>query len=103
MVPPQVGNTPGVTKAVQEVHLDKQVTLLDSPGVVFAAAGADGEAAAALRNCVKVRWRAGGGVTSLRDSCASTSGTSMRPLQPSPKHSVWLKPAQTIQCNVLTM
>ena len=22
---PQVGNTPGVTKAVQEVHLDKQV------------------------------------------------------------------------------
>ncbi|GAB4820326.1 hypothetical protein N2152v2_007372 [Parachlorella kessleri] len=50
----QVGNTPGVTKAVQEVHLDKQVTLLDSPGVVFTTAGADGEAAAALRNCVKV-------------------------------------------------
>lgn len=50
----QVGNTPGVTKGVQEVHLDKQVTLLDSPGVVFADAGVDGAAAAALRNCVKV-------------------------------------------------
>jgi nuclear GTP-binding protein len=50
----QVGNTPGVTRAVQEVHLDKQLTLLDSPGVVFADAGADGAAAAALRNCVKV-------------------------------------------------
>ncbi|KAL4451438.1 hypothetical protein ABPG77_009510 [Micractinium sp. CCAP 211/92] len=50
----QVGNTPGVTKAVQEVHLDKQVTLLDSPGVVFADASAEGAAAAALRNAVKV-------------------------------------------------
>jgi len=50
----QVGNAPGVTKSVQEVHLDKQVTLLDSPGVVFADTGADGTAAAALRNCVKV-------------------------------------------------
>ena len=49
----QVGNTPGVTKSVQEVHLDKQVTLLDSPGVVFADAGAEGAAAAALRNAVK--------------------------------------------------
>lgn len=55
-----MGNTPGVTKSVQEVHLDKQVTLLDSPGVVFSTAGADGEAAAALRNCVKVRaWARG--------------------------------------------
>ena len=50
----QVGNAPGVTKGVQEVHLDRQVTLLDSPGVVFADAGADGLAAAALRNCVKI-------------------------------------------------
>jgi hypothetical protein len=38
---------------VQEVHLDKTVTLLDSPGVVFADAGAEGAAAAALRNAVK--------------------------------------------------
>ena len=52
------GNTPGVTRAVQAVHLDKTVTLLDSPGIVFAAAGgAGGEAAAALRNCIKVRAR----------------------------------------------
>ena len=57
----QVGNTPGVTKAVQEVHLDRQVTLLDSPGVVFTTAGADGQAAAALRNCVKVRRGGGAG------------------------------------------
>ena len=49
----QVGNTPGVTKTVQEVHLDRQVTLLDSPGVVFAADGPGGAAAAALRNAVK--------------------------------------------------
>jgi len=48
----QVGNTPGVTKAVQEVHLDKHIKLLDSPGVVFA--DAESEAAAALRNAVKI-------------------------------------------------
>ena len=34
------------------MHLDKTVTLLDSPGIVFSAAG--GDAAAALRNCRKV-------------------------------------------------
>lgn len=50
----QVGNTPGVTKGIQEIHLDKQVRLLDSPGVVFADASTEGEAAAALRNAVKV-------------------------------------------------
>ncbi|GIL76977.1 hypothetical protein Vretimale_8576 [Volvox reticuliferus] len=48
----QVGNTPGVTKAVQEVVLDKHIKLLDSPGVVFASAESD--AAAALRNAIKV-------------------------------------------------
>ena len=46
------GNTPGVTTTVQEVHLDKKVTLLDSPGIVFSAAG---NAHAALLNCTKVR------------------------------------------------
>ena len=30
-----VGGTPGVTRAVQEVSLDKHVKLLDSPGIVF--------------------------------------------------------------------
>ena len=48
------GNTPGVTRAVQQIHLDKHVTLLDSPGVVFASGAAHDGAAAALRNCVKV-------------------------------------------------
>ncbi|KAL6774168.1 hypothetical protein ACKKBG_A24010 [Auxenochlorella protothecoides x Auxenochlorella symbiontica] len=50
----QVGNTPGVTRSVQSIHLDKQITLLDSPGVVFADPGSDGVAAAALRNCIKI-------------------------------------------------
>ena len=59
----QVGNTPGITRAVQEVVLDKHLRLLDSPGIVFAdsdSSGADA-AAHALRNCVKVctyrSWR----------------------------------------------
>lgn len=47
-----VGATPGVTKAVQEVSLDKHIKILDSPGVVFAK---DGSAVTlALRNAVKV-------------------------------------------------
>lgn len=50
----QVGNTPGMTRNIQEVHLDRQVTLLDSPGIVFSESGADGVAAAALRNALKV-------------------------------------------------
>ncbi|GFR43831.1 hypothetical protein Agub_g4952, partial [Astrephomene gubernaculifera] len=48
----QVGNTPGVTKSVQEVVLDKHIKLLDSPGVVFASA--ENDAAAALRNAIKI-------------------------------------------------
>lgn len=59
----QVGNTPGVTKAVQEVVLDKHLRLLDSPGIVFAdndSSTADA-ASQALRNCIKVsqmcNWR----------------------------------------------
>lgn len=48
-----VGSTPGVTKAMQEVHLDKNVKLLDCPGIVFAASG-DNEASATLRNCTKI-------------------------------------------------
>eukprot|EP00195_Chlamydomonas_chlamydogama_P013468 CAMPEP_0202909350 /NCGR_PEP_ID=MMETSP1392-20130828/49079_1 /ASSEMBLY_ACC=CAM_ASM_000868 /TAXON_ID=225041 /ORGANISM="Chlamydomonas chlamydogama, Strain SAG 11-48b" /LENGTH=620 /DNA_ID=CAMNT_0049599071 /DNA_START=76 /DNA_END=1938 /DNA_ORIENTATION=- len=48
----QVGNTPGVTKSVQEIHLDKHIKLLDSPGIVFASA--ENDAAAVLRNCVKI-------------------------------------------------
>ena len=29
------GNTPGVTKCMQEISLDKNIILLDSPGVVL--------------------------------------------------------------------
>ena len=46
------GQTPGLTKAAQEVQLDRRVKLLDSPGVVFTAE--DGTAANALRNAIKI-------------------------------------------------
>ncbi|KAL2610589.1 hypothetical protein R1flu_029162 [Riccia fluitans] len=48
-----VGATPGVTKVMQEVHLDKNVKLLDSPGIVFASSK-DDEASATLRNVTKI-------------------------------------------------
>ncbi|XP_033106740.1 guanine nucleotide-binding protein-like 3 homolog [Anneissia japonica] len=47
-----VGAMPGVTKSMQEVHLDKNIKLLDSPGVVLASGNDD--TAMALRNCVKI-------------------------------------------------
>jgi len=47
-----VGATPGVTKAMQEVQLDKKVKLLDSPGLVMAG-GNRNDAGVALRNAVK--------------------------------------------------
>jgi nuclear GTP-binding protein len=50
-----VGQMPGFTRNIQEISLDKQVKLLDSPGIVFSQ-GSDHEnaAEAVLRNCVKV-------------------------------------------------
>eukprot|EP01039_Chlorochromonas_danica_P005942 gene5942-6542_t len=46
-----VSPQPGYTKVAQEVILDKNIRLIDSPGIVFA----DGQTAAtALRNCVNV-------------------------------------------------
>lgn len=46
-----VSATPGYTKVAQEVILDKNIRLIDSPGIVFA----DGDSSAtALRNCVNV-------------------------------------------------
>jgi len=46
-----VSSTPGFTRSMQEIILDKNIRLLDSPGIVFA----DGNTAAtALRNCVNV-------------------------------------------------
>lgn len=46
-----VSAMPGFTKVSQEVILDTNIRLIDSPGIVFA----DGDSAAtALRNCVNV-------------------------------------------------
>ncbi|XP_067880325.1 guanine nucleotide-binding protein-like 3-like protein isoform X2 [Heterodontus francisci] len=47
-----VGATPGVTKCLQEIHLDKHIKLLDCPGIVMATSSSD--AAIILRNCVKI-------------------------------------------------
>ncbi|XP_078520677.1 guanine nucleotide-binding protein-like 3-like protein [Lissotriton helveticus] len=47
-----VGATPGVTKCLQQVHLDKHIKLLDCPGIVMATSTSD--AAMILRNCVKI-------------------------------------------------
>ncbi|KAI8968198.1 P-loop containing nucleoside triphosphate hydrolase protein [Mycotypha africana] len=51
-----VGSTPGFTKVAQQITLDKNIKLLDCPGIVFAEQGQDGQTAAeiTLRNCVKV-------------------------------------------------
>ncbi|RIA98011.1 guanine nucleotide-binding protein-like 3 [Glomus cerebriforme] len=46
-----VGATPGLTKSAQEIHLDKNIKLLDCPGIVFAR---DEHAEILLRNCIKV-------------------------------------------------
>eukprot|EP00250_Pteridium_aquilinum_P014660 c22126_g1_i1 orf=370-2133(-) len=48
-----VGSTPGITKVLQEVQLDKHVKLLDCPGVVMAKAS-ENEQAAALRNSKRI-------------------------------------------------
>lgn len=48
-----VGATPGFTKKTQLIHLDKNIRLLDSPGIVFSAKDAN-SADIMLRNCVKV-------------------------------------------------
>ncbi|XP_049862646.1 guanine nucleotide-binding protein-like 3 homolog [Schistocerca gregaria] len=49
-----VGATPGVTKAMQEVQLDSKIKLLDSPGIVFASSDGRGDASVALKNAVRV-------------------------------------------------
>ena len=41
------------SRSMQEVHLDKHVKLLDSPGIVMDSGYSD--AAVILRNCVKVK------------------------------------------------
>ncbi|KAL1507372.1 hypothetical protein AB1Y20_008218 [Prymnesium parvum] len=50
-----VGATPGVTTTAQTVAIDSKVKLMDCPGIVFARAASEEEAAdVALRNCVRV-------------------------------------------------
>ncbi|XP_038704400.1 guanine nucleotide-binding protein-like NSN1 isoform X2 [Tripterygium wilfordii] len=48
-----VGATPGLTRSMQEVHLDKNVKLLDCPGVVMLRSG-ENDASIALRNCKRI-------------------------------------------------
>jgi nuclear GTP-binding protein len=50
-----VGSTPGVTKVAQIITLDKNIKLLDCPGIVFSKSTNDKDSAQVLlRNCVKV-------------------------------------------------
>jgi len=46
------GNTPGVTKKMQEISLDKHIVLIDSPGVVLSTA--DQSDSLLLRQAIKV-------------------------------------------------
>lgn len=48
-----VGATPGLTKSMQEVQLDKNVKLLDCPGVVMLKS-AENDSSVALRNCKRI-------------------------------------------------
>lgn len=48
-----VGATPGLTRTMQEVQLDKTVKLLDCPGVVMLKSG-ENDAAVTLKNCIKI-------------------------------------------------
>lgn len=51
----KVGATAGVTTASQEIHLDRNITLLDCPGIVFASPRDSTEMAELfLRNCLKI-------------------------------------------------
>ncbi|RHZ47322.1 hypothetical protein Glove_585g11 [Diversispora epigaea] len=49
-----VGATPGLTKSIQEIRLDKNVKLLDCPGIIFSKDKGDKNAEILLRNCVKI-------------------------------------------------
>ncbi|KAK3032142.1 hypothetical protein RJ639_034967 [Escallonia herrerae] len=48
-----VGATPGLTRSMQEVQLDKNVKLLDCPGVVMLRSE-ESDASVALRNCKRI-------------------------------------------------
>lgn len=48
-----VGSTPGLTRSMQEIQLDKHVKLLDCPGVVMVKSVENG-VSIALRNCKRI-------------------------------------------------
>ncbi|KAK7817386.1 guanine nucleotide-binding protein-like nsn1 [Quercus suber] len=48
-----VGSTPGLTRSMQEIQLDKNVKLLDCPGVVMIRSGAN-DASKTLLNCKRI-------------------------------------------------
>eukprot|EP00262_Sarcandra_glabra_P007510 TRINITY_DN20376_c0_g1_i1.p1 TRINITY_DN20376_c0_g1~~TRINITY_DN20376_c0_g1_i1.p1 ORF type:complete len:599 (+),score=150.76 TRINITY_DN20376_c0_g1_i1:134-1930(+) len=48
-----VGATPGLTRSMQEIQLDKHVKLLDCPGVVMLKSG-ESDVSIALRNCKRI-------------------------------------------------
>ncbi|KAF6176125.1 hypothetical protein GIB67_000219 [Kingdonia uniflora] len=48
-----VGATPGLTRSMQEIHLDKNIKLLDCPGVVMLKSG-ESDTSIALRNCKRI-------------------------------------------------
>ncbi|VDK72612.1 unnamed protein product, partial [Onchocerca ochengi] len=49
-----VGAIPGITRQVQEVHLDKHIRLLDSPGVILEPKGRLDNSEIALKNAIRV-------------------------------------------------
>ncbi|CAG9534947.1 unnamed protein product [Cercopithifilaria johnstoni] len=49
-----VGATPGITRHVQEVYLDKYIRLLDSPGVILEPKGRLDSSEIALKNAIRV-------------------------------------------------
>jgi nuclear GTP-binding protein len=50
----QTGATPGLTRQLQEVELDKHIRLIDSPGVVLATKGQFDPVEVALKNALRV-------------------------------------------------
>jgi len=48
----QIGSTPGLTKHMQEIKLDKHIKLLDCPGIVMAKD--EDTASLALKNCLRI-------------------------------------------------
>lgn len=48
-----VGSTPGLTRSMQEIQLDKNVKLLDCPGVVMLRSG-ESDVSVTLRNCKRI-------------------------------------------------